>query len=102
MNMRTGEFRESAKAGGWLHFAASPTFAAMAVASAITSGGPANMFCQTMGHGGWPLDGMTSMYLLMAVFHASPWWTWIVLRSRRARKRKAFASDPAAIESCRR
>ena len=100
MNTRTSETREDAKAGGWLHFAASPTFVAMAVATAITSGDPAHMICQAMGHAGWPLDGMTSMYLLMAVFHASPWWKWIALRTRaRSRGKRAFASDPAAAES---
>jgi hypothetical protein len=26
-----------------------------------------------MGPGGLPLDGMTTMYLLMSLFHLSPW-----------------------------
>jgi hypothetical protein len=43
-------------AAGWLALAASPTFALMASGSSIL-----------------PIDGMTAMYLLMCLFHLSPW-----------------------------
>ena len=43
-------------AAGWLALAASPTFALMASGSNIL-----------------PVDGMTAMYLLMSLFHLSPW-----------------------------
>ncbi len=55
-------------AGGWLGLAASPGFAVMAVASANT---PTAMLCSAPG--GWPIGGMTVMYVLMSVFHAAPW-----------------------------
>ena len=55
----------------WLGLAAAPTFAAMALATAVAGGGPMNALCPA--GGGWPLDGMVTMYLLMSVFHVSPW-----------------------------
>ena len=97
--MRRNETCEGAEGGGWLRFAASPTFIAMAVASAVASDDPAHLLCQAMGHAGLPLDGMTSMYLLMAVFHASPWWQWIASRRRSCTRNSGASADPAAIES---
>jgi hypothetical protein len=58
---------------GWLSLAATPTFALMALWSAVTSG-PPDMLC--MRHGS-PLSGMTAMYLLMSAFHVTPWLRWI-------------------------
>ena len=55
----------------WLGFAATPAFAAMALATAVF-GGRTAMICSATS-GGWPLDGMVPMYLLMAGFHARPW-----------------------------
>jgi len=55
---------------GWLALAASPTFAAMAwIAAAET---PAMPLCSAA-PGVLPIDGMTAMYLLMSLFHLSPW-----------------------------
>jgi hypothetical protein len=55
---------------GWLGLAASPSFAAMATLSAVH--GSDRMLCAAM-PGASLLDGMTVMYGLMCVFHASPW-----------------------------
>jgi hypothetical protein len=54
----------------WLALAASPTFALMAWISANDP--PSMAFCSS-GSDFLPLDGMTVMYLLMSLFHLSPW-----------------------------
>jgi len=55
----------------WLGLAATPTFAIMAVLTAVFSGGPADMLCSA-GHG-LSLGGMVPMYLLMSAFHSAAW-----------------------------
>ncbi len=57
-------------AAGWLALAASPTFALMAWIAANDA--PSMAFC-SFGSSILPIDGMTAMYLLMSVFHLSPW-----------------------------
>ncbi|RDD68830.1 hypothetical protein [Paracoccus versutus] len=54
-------------AAGWLALAAAPCFAVMAW---ITAASPALCLSDP---GPLPLDGMTMMYLLMALFHLPPW-----------------------------
>ena len=49
----------------FLSFAAAPTFAFMALATAV--GGAPEVLC------GSPLTGMVPMYLLMSAFHLAPW-----------------------------
>ncbi|HEX5960785.1 MAG TPA: hypothetical protein VFY97_06020 [Rhodanobacteraceae bacterium] len=100
MNTHGNENRDWTEAGGWLHLAATPTFAAMALVTTVTDAGPARMLCQAMGVGSLSLDGMTLMYLLMAIFHAGPWWKWMALRTRsRARANRGCAPNLAAGES---
>jgi hypothetical protein len=67
----------------WLHLAATPTFAAMALLTGVAGNGPANMLCSAA-HGMSPLSGMAMMYLLMAAFHAVPWLKLISARRRKA------------------
>ncbi|WP_354034323.1 hypothetical protein [Bradyrhizobium sp. S3.2.6] len=55
----------------WLGLAATPTFAVMALLTAVLGGGPADMLCAA-GHGSM-LGGMVPMYLLMSAFHAAAW-----------------------------
>ena len=55
----------------WLCLAATPTFAVMALLTAL-GGGPPEMLCTAMPHAS-PLRGMILMYLLMSTFHAAPW-----------------------------
>ena len=54
-----------------LYLAATPTFAIMALLTAMT-GENADMMCSAA-HGAWPLGGMVPMYVLMSAFHAAPW-----------------------------
>jgi hypothetical protein len=53
------------RAAELLRFAATPTFAMLALFGA----GGADMFCMT----GTPLGGMSLMYGLMSMFHLGPW-----------------------------
>jgi len=56
---------------GGLALAASPTFAVMALLSAVAQDGHAATHGMA-GHAS-PLTGMVTMYVLMSVFHAPPW-----------------------------
>ena len=69
-NAPAAPLRNSAGIAGWLCLAAAPTFAAMALLTAVTGG--ADMICSAM-QGPFPLNGMATMYLLMSLFHLSPW-----------------------------
>jgi hypothetical protein len=51
----------------WLHLAAAPAFAAMALFTGVS--GSADMLCGAAS----PLGGMMPMYLLMSAFHLPPW-----------------------------
>jgi hypothetical protein len=62
--------RSGRDASTWLAFAAAPTFALMAALS--TAGAPAMDMCSSMS-AGLPVDSMVWMYLLMSLFHVSPW-----------------------------
>lgn len=56
---------------GWLGFAASPTFATMALLTVASGGGPMDAICTVRRMS--PLNGMVPMYLLMSALHSSPW-----------------------------
>ena len=58
-----------------LRYAALPTFAAMAVVTTASGGGPAEALC-----GASALNGMAVMYGLMSAFHAVPWLKLIANR----------------------
>jgi len=68
-------------AAGWLTLAASPTFALMAWIAANDA--PPMALCSS-GSSILPIDAMTAMYLLMSLFHLSP---WLKLASARPRAR---------------
>jgi hypothetical protein len=61
----------AAAAADWLCLAAAPTFAIMALLTAVL-GGPADMLCSAA-QAGSRLSGMVPMYLLMSAFHLAPW-----------------------------
>ena len=62
----------------WLRLAAAPTFAGMALLTVVLDSGLPNALCSAAGSL-WP-GGMAPMYVLMGVFHSSP---WLKLLSRR-------------------
>jgi len=67
--------RRGACSGGaadLLRLAAAPTFAGMAVLSSMLAHGSPDALCSTA-HGASPLTGMAAMYVLMSIFHATPW-----------------------------
>jgi hypothetical protein len=64
--------RHEGAAFGWLSLAATPSFALMALATALIHDTGADGLCST-GHGAWSIGGMAPMYLLMSAFHAAPW-----------------------------
>jgi hypothetical protein len=66
---RLSPSRDRIGAAECLSLAAAPTFAAMAVLTAIGGGGPLDALCS----GASPFGGMVPMYVLMSVFHAAPW-----------------------------
>jgi hypothetical protein len=55
-------------AADFLYLAAAPTFAIMALLTAVLGGGSPDALC-----GASPLSGMVPMYLLMSAFHLAPW-----------------------------
>ncbi|WFU44678.1 hypothetical protein QA640_20835 [Bradyrhizobium sp. CB82] len=63
-----------------LRLAAAPTFAIMALLTAILGGGSPDALCSTAGAS--PFGGMVTMYLLMSAFHLAPWLK--LIGSRRA------------------
>jgi hypothetical protein len=65
----TGMWR-ARDASGWIGLAASPTFAPMAWIAATDA--PRMAICASASDM-LPIDGMAWMYLLMSLFHVSPW-----------------------------
>ena len=78
-----GEHGSAAAIGAadFLYLAAAPTFAIMALLTAVLGGGSADALC-----GASPLSGMVPMYLLMSDFHAAPWLKLISRRRSGARR----------------
>jgi hypothetical protein len=70
--------RPARDAAGWIGHAASPTFALMAWIAA----NDARMTLCASASDMLPIDGMTAMYLLMSLFHVSPWLKLASGRSR--------------------
>lgn len=75
LSATTGASRDGATAARhlarWLTLAATPTFAMMAVLTAVVGRDAADMLCGA-GHGSL-LGGMGPMYLLMSAFHSAAW-----------------------------
>jgi hypothetical protein len=65
----------------WLAIAAAPTFATMAIMTTLSTGEGTGAIC---GSDPSSLAGMTPMYLLMCLFHTSPWLELMGHRWKRA------------------
>jgi hypothetical protein len=66
-------------AAGWLALAAAPTFAIMALLTAVIgSGAPENLCSPTHAS---VIGGMVPMYLLMSGFHVAPWLKFLAGRA---------------------
>jgi len=78
--MRSARRRLVRDSAGWLRLAASPTFALMAWVSA--AGTPQITLCSHVA-GVLPIDDMAWMYVLMSLFHLSPWLELASGRERR-------------------
>ena len=81
MKMHTPDFG----AADWLCLAAAPTFAIMALLTAVLGSGPLAMLCSD-GPDASPLTGMVPMYVLMSAFHAAPWLKLISRRRSDSRR----------------
>ena len=71
---------------GFLHLAASPTFALMALSMLTLDSGGQGALCAAVGGSGF--NGMAPMYFLMALFHLAPWLKFL---SRRGSVATLFA-----------
>jgi hypothetical protein len=60
------------RADQWLALAATPTFALMALATAVGGDAASTLICSAA-HSAPILTGMVTMYLLMSLFHSPPW-----------------------------
>jgi hypothetical protein len=69
----------------WLCLAAAPTFAVMALMTAVLGSGPPHILCSAARDAS-PLSGMVPMYLLMSAFHAAPWLKLIYRQRNGARR----------------
>ncbi len=74
------------RATEWLCLAAAPTFAIMALLTAVLDAGQPDMLCSAAEHTS-RLSGMIPMYLLMSAFHLPPWLA--LMSSRRDGARPA-------------
>ena len=75
----------------WLGLAAAPTFATMAMWTAV-SAGQQDLLCIS-GHGSIPMNGMVVMYALMSTFHVPP-WLFLIFDRRGSRAWVECRSNP--------
>lgn len=80
--MREGGNAAAKAAASFLHLAAAPTFAIMALLTGVLGGGPVDALCSMAGSS--PLGGMVPMYLLMSAFHSAPWLKLMARRQSRS------------------
>lgn len=74
-----------------LRFAAAPVFAAMAVLSAMS--GEGSIMCMPEA---WSVNGMTTMYALMSVFHLAPWLNRVTAQASSESRQTCHSRAPPA------
>jgi hypothetical protein len=74
----------------FLTLAAAPTFAMMALLTAILGGGSPDALCSIASAS--PLNSMVPMYVLMSAFHSAPWLKLIAVGRRDENQAKSEAS----------
>jgi len=81
----------------WLRLAATPTFAIMALLTAL-GGSQMDWLCSS-GQAA-PLNGMATMYLLMSAFHSPAWLNLIAAQPRQSEGRSASGTrEPSGTET---
>ena len=97
--LQAAEAASALGAADWLGLAAAPTFAIMALLTAVLGGGPLDMLCSATQETS-PLGGMVPMYLLMSAFHSVPWLKLIcALRGAGGKARDRGESAPGVMSS---
>ncbi|HXH46196.1 MAG TPA: hypothetical protein VNK51_20450 [Bradyrhizobium sp.] len=79
----------------WLGLAATPTFAIVALLTALAGGEPGGMLC---GAGPW-LSGMAPMYLLMSAFHSAAWLKLIAVVGARSAGKPTAGMHASSFET---
>ncbi len=92
-----GRKRTEAGATDLLSLAAMPTFAIMALLTAVHGGSMPDMLCSAARDGSL-LTGMVPMYLLMSAFHLAPWLRLLSSRQRGARRSRPLLARSKYIE----
>ena len=91
-----GHAATASSAADRLCLAAAPTFAVMALLTAVLGGGAPDVLCAAAS----PFGGMVPMYLLMSAFHAAPWLRLISSRHHAAsRNSRSAAAMSASVGS---
>jgi hypothetical protein len=83
-------------AADWLCLGATPTFAIMALLTALGGGEP-DILCTAMPHAS-PLSGMIPMYLLMSAFHSAPWLKLFAVDRRRGAGRCGTPLESTSLD----
>lgn len=73
-------FQPALDVAGRLRLAAAPSFALMACIS--IAGSPGTMMCSAATAAFVPINDMALMYLLMSLFHLSPWLELVAARQQ--------------------
>ena len=86
-----GDGTATFRGAGWLSLGAAPVFAVMALLTAVHGDSMPDMICSAVRDPS-PLSGMVPMYVLMSVFHVTPWLK-LIARWRSGARAAGLAHD---------